>query len=128
MSERIFELIAVCPYPCQAHFKTLEEAACRLVLLADVGVGWPYTFMQLNHAMSYGPLTNEGHISAMTDSALSLDAHSQLHQLQIWKLTQHKGKVVCPEGLNGELEALQLTFPELPLWNAANPGEPFQEL
>ena len=40
---------------------------------------------------------------------------------------QHEGKVVCPEVLNGELEALQLTFPELPLWDIATPSGPFQE-
>ena len=34
------------------------------------------------------------------------------------------GWVVCPEGLNGELEALQFTFQELPLWNAAAMDEP----
>ena len=32
--------------------------------------------------------------------------------------------VVCPEGLNGEQEALEFSFPELPLWNAATPSEP----
>ena len=50
------------------------------------------------------------------------------HQLQICKLLQHKDRVVCPEGLNGKLEALQFTFPELHLWDAATPSEPFQEL
>ena len=49
-------------------------------------------------------------------------------QLQVCKLFQHKGKVVCPDGLDGELEALQFTFPELPLWDTAAPGEPFWEL
>ena len=64
----------------------------------------------------------------MSDSTLSVDAHGWLHQLQICKLLQHKGRVVCPEGLNGELEALQFTLPELPLWDAAAPREPFPEL
>ena len=32
--------------------------------------------------------------------------------------------VVCPEGLNSELETLWFTFPELPLWNAAAPSKP----
>ena len=50
-----------------------------------------------------------------------------LHQLQVCKLLQHREKVVCPEGLNGDLEALQFTFPKLHLWDAAAPGEPFQE-
>ena len=84
--------------------------------------------MWLNNAMSYAPLTNEGHNSAMMDGAHSTDAHGWFHQLQIWKLLQHKGKVVCPEGLNGELVALQFTFPELPLWDVAAPSEPLQEL
>ena len=50
-----------------------------------------------------------------------------LHQLQVCKLLQHEGRVVCPEGLNCELEALQFTLLELPLWDMATPREPFQE-
>ena len=42
------------------------------------------------------------------------------------QLLQHEDEVVCPEGLNGELEALQFTFPELPVWDMATFGEPFQ--
>ena len=34
---------------------------------------------------------------------------------------------MCPEGLNGELEVLQFTFPELPIWDMATPGESFWE-
>ena len=111
--------------PHQAHFKTLEEAAHKLVLLADVSADWPYAFVWLNDAISHVPLLNEGHISAMMDGTPSMDAHGWLHQLQIQKMLQHEGRVVCPEGLNRELEALQFTFPELPLWDAATPSEPF---
>ena len=70
------------------------------------------------------PLLGEGHISAMMDGMPSTDVCGQLHQLQICKLLQHKDLVVCPEGLNGELEALQFTFQELPLSNAAAPSNP----
>ena len=58
----------------------------------------------------------------------SVDTCSQLHQLQICELLQHKDRVACPEGLNGKLEALQFTFQELPLWDAATPGEPIHKL
>ena len=60
-------------------------------------------------------LTNEGHISTMMDVMPSMDAHGWLHQVQIQKLLQEKSKVVWQEDLNGELEAQQFTFPELPL-------------
>ena len=53
-----------------------------------------------------------------------MDTLGQLHQLQICKLLQHKDMVVCLEGLNGKLEALQFTFQELPLWNTATPSKP----
>ena len=37
------------------------------------------------------------------------------HQLQMCKLLQYKDLVVCPEGLNGQMEASQFTFnKELP--------------
>ena len=60
----------------------------------------------------------------MMDGTPSAEAWGQLHQLQICKLLQHKDIVVCPEGLNSELEALQFIFLELPLWNAAAPSKP----
>ena len=36
--------------------------------------------------------------------------------------------MVCPEGLNGSLKALQFNFKELLLPNAANAHEPAQDL
>ena len=123
--KRVIGLTAVWAHPHQACFQTLEEVAHKLVLLADESADWPYTFVQLNDAVSHAPLLNEGHISTMTDGMPSGDAHSQLHQLQICKLLQHEGMVVCPEGLYCELEPLQFTFPELPLWDAAAANEPY---
>ena len=35
---------------------------------------------------------------------------------------------MCPEGLNGQMEASQFTFKELPLWDAATPSKPTCEL
>ena len=58
------------------------------------------------------------------DGTPSMDVHGQLHQLQICKLLQHKDMVVWTEGLNVKLEALQFTFHELSLWDAAAPSEP----
>ena len=87
-------------------------------------VDWVYTFVWLNEALSHAPLSSDGHISAMTDGTPCVDAHGQLHQLQICKLLQQKDIVVWPEGLNGELEALQFNFEVLPLWDAAAPSEP----
>ena len=103
----------------QAHYSTLVEAAHKPMLLVDGSTDWVYTFVQLN-----APLSNKGHISAMTDGAPTADAHSWLHQLQVYKLLQHKDLVVCPEGLNDEMEALHFTFQELPLWDATIPGKP----
>ena len=85
---------------------------------------WAYIFVQLNEGLSHAPLSSEGHISAMTGGVLSVDTHGWLHQLQICKLLQHKDRVICPEGLNGKLEALQFTFEKLPLWDAATPSKP----
>ena len=101
--------------------------AHKLVLLADKSVDWPYAFIQLNDAISTVPLLSKGHVSAMRDGAPSVDALGWLHQLQICKLLQHKDMVVCPEGLNGELEALQFTCWELPLWDTATPSKPIHK-
>ena len=110
--------------PHKAHYHSLEEAAQKLALLVDKSADWAYAFVQLNEALSYVPLLSEGHISAMMDGTPCVNACGWLHQLQICKLLQHNNMVVCPEGLNGKLEALQFSFPDLPLLNAAAPGKP----
>ena len=111
-------------HPHQAHYHSLEEAAYTLSLLVDESVDWAYAFVQLNGALSHAPLLSEGHVSTMMDGAPSTDAYGWLHQLQICRLLQHKDVVVCPEGLNSKLEALQFTFQELPFWDAATPSKP----
>ena len=125
--ERVLKLTAVWAHPYQAHFPTLPEVAHKLVLLADISKDWPYAFVWLNDAVAHAPLSDEEHVSIMMDGMPSSDACSWLHKLQVCKLLQHREKVVCLEGLNGDLEALQFTVPELPLWDAATPSKPFRE-
>ena len=123
--ERVFGLSLVWAHLHLACFPTLPEVAHKLVLLADINKDWPYAFIQLNDDVAHVPLSHEGHISAMMDAMPSANAHSQLHQYQVCKLLQQREKVVCPEGLNGDMEALQFTFPELPLWDTTAPSKPF---
>ena len=108
--EWVFSLTAMWAHPHQAHLHTLEEAAHKLLLLVDDGLDWPYTFVQMNDTVSNAPLSSEEHTGAMTDSMPSTNASGQLHQLQVWKLLQHRSWVVCTEGINGELKAQQLTL------------------
>ena len=82
----------------------------------------------MNDTVFHIPLSNKGHIGAMTDGICSTNACSQFHQLQVWKLLQHGDSVVFPEGLNRECEALPFSFQELPLWNAAMVDGPAQDL
>ena len=100
----------------------------RCSVQACAGHGWQhpwlYAFIQSNEVLSHAPLSSVGHISTMTDGAPSMDACGQLHQLQVPKLLQYKDLVVCAEGINGQVEALQFTFKELPFWNATTPGQP----
>ena len=126
--KRIFSLINAWAHPCQACYTTLADAVCRLVLLMDGSANWVYAFVQLNEVLSYAPLSSVGHISAMTDGTQSADPHGQLHQLQVHKLLQCKDMVGCPKSLNGQMEALQFTTKELPLLDAATPGEPTHKL
>ena len=119
--ERVFGLVVEWVHPHLACYHTLEEVAHKLALLVDEGTYWAYAFVWLNEALSHVPLLSEGHVSAMMDGTPSADAWGQLNQLQICKLLQHKDIVVC---LEGKLEALQFTFQELPLWDAATPSRP----
>ena len=121
-----FGLVAVWAHLHQAHYPTLAEAACQLVLLTDGSVDWVYAFVHLNEATFYAPLSDIGHISTMIDGALSSEPHGCLHQLQVWQLLQHKEPVVYPEGLHSKIEASQYTFPDLPLWDVVAQWEPTQ--
>ena len=82
----------------------------------------------MNDAMAHVPLSSEGHIGIMTDGIPSMNACSCLDQLQVWRLLQCGGQVVCPEELNGGIKALLLDSEELPLWNATTTDEPAWDL
>ena len=122
--DQVFSLAVVLAHPHQGHLSTLAEAAHKLMLLVDNGPDWLYAFIHMSNTMLHMPLSDNGHISTMTDGVHSGKACGQLHQQQVWKLLQHGNLVVFPEGLNRESEALQFSFQELPLWNAASMDGP----
>ena len=98
-------------------------------MLLDVeGTNWPYAYVWMNDTMAHAPLSSEGHIGIITEGLPSMNACGHLNQLQVQRLLQCGGWVVCPEGLNGSLKALLFDLKELPLWNAANTDEPTQDL
>ena len=111
----------------KACYSALVEAAHKLMQLVDRSADWVYTFIQLIEALSHTPLSSKDHVSAMMDGTPTADAHSQVQQLQVHKLSQHKDLVVCPDGLNSGVEVSQFTFQELYLRDTANPGEPTYE-
>ena len=51
-------------------------------------------------------------MNAMIDGMPSMNACGCLSQLEVCKLLQCGDQVVCPGGLNGQLEPMQFTFPE----------------
>ena len=126
--EWVFGLTAMWVHPHQACLPTWGEAAKKLMLLADKSPNWPYAYAQMNDAVAHMHFSSEGHIGVMTDSIRNMNACSCLDQWQMWKLLQCGGQVVCPEGLNGGLEALLFDFEELPLWNMATTDEPTWDL
>ena len=119
----VFGLTAMSVCPCQAHLSTLGEAAQKLMLLANENPDWPYACAQMNDTMAHMPLSSEGHLGIMTDGIPSTNACGCLDQLQVQKLLQCGGWVVCPEGLNGGLKVLLFDIKELPLWNATTGDE-----
>ena len=78
--------------------------------------------------MAHAPLSSEGHIGIMTDGIPSMNACGHLDQLQVQKLLQFGGWVVCPKGLIGSHKALLFNFEELPVWNMATVDEPTRDL
>ena len=125
--EMAFGLAMVWAHPAQAHLFSLDEATWKLTLLIDIGNNWAYTFVQLNEGTLCVPLSNEGHISTMIDGVPSWSACGHLHQLEVHKLLQCKDQVVCPKGLNGGLEPVLISLPELPVWDMNTLSEPVHE-
>ena len=115
--ERVFGLVAVWMHPYQAHHHSLGEVAHKLTLLINIGNDWVYAFAWLNEGALHTTLSSEGHKSVMIDGASSTNTCGCLNQLEVHKLLQCGDQVVCPKGLNGELEPMQSTFSEPPVWN-----------
>ena len=102
----VFGLTAMWVHPCHACLHTLAEVAWNLMWLTNKGTNWPYAYTWMNDAIAHVPLCSEGHIGIMTEGLPSMNACGCLNQLQVWRLLQCGGQVVCPEGLNGSLKAL----------------------
>ena len=81
--ERIFSLMAVLVHPHQTCLASLVEAAQCLVLLANEGPDWPYTFVQMNDAILHVPLSSEGHLGILTEGKPQRNPCGLLHQLQV---------------------------------------------
>ena len=65
--EHIFGLAAVWAHPCQGCLTTLVEVAHKLALLIDDSPDWPYAFAHMNSTTCHMPLSDAGHLGAMTD-------------------------------------------------------------
>ena len=103
---QLFGLVAVWVHPHQGHLTTLVEAAQKLMILVDDGPDWPYAFICMSNTMLHMPLSDNGHIGAMTNSMHTVNACGWLHQLQVWKLLQHSNSIVS-RGAKWESNVLQ---------------------
>ena len=121
--ERIFGLMAMWAHPHQACLVSLVEVAQCLVLLANKGPDWPYTFLQMSNTVLHVPLSSKGHLGILKECKPQRSLCGLLHQLQAWRLLQCGKWLVCPGGLNAGLNALVFNFKEMPLWNVATTGE-----
>ena len=63
----------------------------------------------------------------MIDRVPSTNACRHLRQLEVHKLLQCGDQVVCPKGLNGELEPIQFIFSEPSVYNTDALNEPTHE-
>ena len=115
--EMAFRLAMVWAHPYQACLSSLDEVARKLTLLFNIGDNWVYAFMHLNEGTLDVPLSNKGHISDMIDGVPSRSTCGNFHPLEGHKLLQWGEHVVCTKGLNGGLEPVLLSLPELPICN-----------
>ena len=102
----MFGLVAVWAPLLQAHHPSLGDVVHKLRLLISTSNDWVYAFAQLHEGTLHMPLSSEGHTSVMTDGVPSMNACGCLNQLEVCKLLQRGDQVVCPKGLNGELEPM----------------------
>ena len=65
--DQLFGLAVVWVHSHQGHLTTLVEAAQKLMLQVDDGPDWPYALIHRRNTMLHTPLSNNRHISAMTD-------------------------------------------------------------
>ena len=77
----LFGLAEVYAHSCWGHLTTLVKAAQKLLLLANDGPDWPYTFVCMSNTMLHAPLSNIGNIGAMVDGVHTANACGELHQL-----------------------------------------------
>ena len=108
--ERIFGLMAMWAHHHQAHLASLVQVAQCLILLADEGLDWSYTFIWMNDAVLHVLLSSEGHHGILTEGEPQRNPCSLFHQLQAWMFVQCWKQVVCPGGLNAGLDALVSTL------------------
>ena len=70
--KQISGLAVVWAHPCQGCLTTLAEAACKLALLIDDSLDWPYAFACMSSTTCHAPLSDAGHLGAMTDGIWSV--------------------------------------------------------
>ena len=58
--KQVFGLTVVWMHSHQVHLPTLEEAAQKLLLLADEGTNCPYAYIRMNDAVAHSLLSSEG--------------------------------------------------------------------
>ena len=121
--EKRFSLAGVWVHPNQTLLPSLEEAAKQLTLLISTKKDWCYAFVWVNEDMQHLPLSNAGHISVLVDGTPGRSTCGQLSQLEVCQLLYLGGVVIYPKGLNGGLEPLWVTLPNLPLWEAESTSE-----
>ena len=125
--KRIFGLKAVWVHPHQTHLASLVKVVQCLVLLADKGTDWLYTFIWINNTILHMPLSNKGHLGILMEGESQRISCGLLHQLLAWRLLQCGKWMVCPGGLNTGLKALVFDFDKELLWNIATEGEAIQD-
>ena len=124
--EKRFCLAGVWVYPNQFLLSSLKEAAKKLTLLISTMEDWYYAFVQVNEDAQHLPLSDVRYISILVDGAPSRSVCGHLSQLEVHQLLHLGGVVIYPGGLNGGLEPVWVTLPNLLLWKMGSTREDTQ--
>ena len=113
MKDRHYGISLVWVNPNQVRAATVEEAVENLTACTSSGTNWPYTLAQLYEGPYHAPLPKDKHLGILPQGKVEETPCGWISQLKVCQLLVTGPQVIYPTGLNGHVEPIITTLPEL---------------